>query len=70
MLKEEENQEKKSNKLWSNAEDQLLKEAVSLYQGQEKIQWNDIAQKLPGKTSSQCRSHWMNKLKPRENTLP
>lgn len=59
-----------SKDLWSKKEDQLLREAVSFYQDQEKIQWSLITHQLPGKTSAQCRSHWMNKLKPRANTLP
>lgn len=48
---------------WSPSEDEILKHLVSLNLGN----WAEVALKLPGRTSKQCRERWCHHLSPNVN---
>lgn len=52
---------------WRPAEDEKLKELVTLYGPQN---WNLIAEKLDGRSGKSCRLRWFNQLDPRINRRP
>ncbi|MCO5572477.1 hypothetical protein L7F22_026232 [Adiantum nelumboides] len=52
---------------WRPAEDEKLRELVSLYGPQN---WNLIAEKLDGRSGKSCRLRWFNQLDPRINRRP
>ena len=55
---------KKTNKIkgpWSFHEDLLLKKWVEAYGPKS---WRLCAKNIPGRNRSQCRQHWLNKLRP------
>ncbi|WOL20266.1 Myb-like protein Q [Canna indica] len=52
---------------WRPAEDSKLKELVALYGPQN---WNQIAEKLEGRSGKSCRLRWFNQLDPRINRRP
>eukprot|EP00644_Phytophthora_capsici_P017894 jgi/Phyca11/574419/estExt2_Genewise1.C_PHYCAscaffold_620119 len=45
---------------WSPHEDELLRRLVAT----EQKNWGDVASKIPGRTSKQCRERWHNHLDP------
>ncbi|CAH0480694.1 unnamed protein product [Peronospora belbahrii] len=45
---------------WSSHEDELLRRLVAT----EQKNWGDVASKIPGRTSKQCRERWHNHLDP------
>ena len=53
-------------KSWSSHEDDLLKEAVQLYNGKN---WKLIASKVPNRSSTQCSQRWR-RIQPYKNRFP
>lgn len=45
---------------WSNQEDTLLSQAVTIY----KDAWTKVCNKVPGRTAKQCRERWVNVVDP------
>ncbi|CAK76595.1 unnamed protein product (macronuclear) [Paramecium tetraurelia] len=54
MQKTQIEQETGINYTWNNEEDQKLKDSINIYG----IQWNKVAETIPGKTESQCIQRW------------
>lgn len=52
---------------WRPAEDDKLRQLVEQYGAQN---WNDIAEKLQGRSGKSCRLRWFNQLDPRINRRP
>lgn len=52
---EQQNKKKLKGNNWSQNEDEMLKNAVSMYSGRN---WKDIAAMVPGRTHSQCSQRW------------
>jgi len=48
-------------RVWSKAEDALLKKLVAKFGAQE---WSMLAVQLPGRCGKQCRERWFNHLSP------
>lgn len=54
---------------WTQAEDELLKQVVSRH-GCSLLNWQTIAQQVPGRTTKQCRERWFHHLDPSINRAP
>jgi len=55
---------------WTDHEDAIVVEAVTLSSEQPFTRWSDLAQKLPGRVGKQIRDRWVNHLNPNINHMP
>ena len=56
------NKEKRTRRVFLKSEDEALKQAI---ENSKYLSWKDIATKIPGKNSRQCRERWVNYLSPK-----
>jgi hypothetical protein len=54
-------------KFWTEAEDQILRKAVSEQQHEEATDWHQVAAQLPDRTNKDCRKRWVYALLPSLN---